>query len=90
MQTNRFFPPFLYLISSLPACCSVGIKGVNESLKRFQGCGCVCGHIFLNHVTSLCDLLFLPRETSVTPFLIFVMHHQPEEKQYYPVWDIVL
>lgn len=52
--------------------------------------GCVCGHILLNRVTSLCDLLFLPRETSVTSFLIFVMHHQPEEKQYYRVEDIVL
>lgn len=52
--------------------------------------GCVCGHILLNRVTSQCDLLFLPRETSVTSFLIFVMHHQPEEKQYYPVEDIVL
>lgn len=38
------------------------------------------GAFFLDRVTSLCDLLFLPRETSVTPFLIFVMHHQPEEK----------
>lgn len=52
--------------------------------------GVFVGAFFLDRVTSLCDLLFLPRETSVTPFLIFVMHHQPEEKQYYPVWDIVL
>lgn len=50
----------------------------HQSVSRLWAC--VCRHIVPNYVTSLCDLLFLPRETSVTSFLIFVMHHQPEGK----------
>lgn len=59
------------------------MKRVNESVKCFVAV--FVGEFLLNRVASLCDLLFLPQDTSVTPFLVFVMHHQPEEKQYYPV-----
>lgn len=78
MQTNRFFPLFSV---SFPLSWFSWNKESKWITECFSGCGCVCGRIFLNHVTSLCDLLFLPRETSVTPFLIFVMHHQPQEKK---------
>lgn len=43
-------------------------------------CARVWRRIVPNYVTSLCDLLFLPQETSGTSFLIFVMRHQPEGK----------
>lgn len=56
------------------------MKRVNESLSCFVDVGVFVVAFFLHQVASLCDLLFLPQETSVTPFLVFVMHHKPEEK----------